>query len=179
MKHSPAFDAVAITETAAQLRPVHPVAAALIDDLWAEVQRLSAPDYVAPTPMTEKDRSGPFRGKPEVDVEFFDVHGNACGSSTVELGLRINDRGILIISETRVGFTAQSELDVGGYRVWVGSDALDAKIDPVPVRLGDSYMLALNLPIRLGRDIDHGPDDRGPPRPNPPLPQTDKQRQET
>jgi len=173
----PVFDAVAITETAAQLRPVHPVAAALIDDLWAEVQRLSAPDYVAPTLMTEKDRSGPFRGKPEVDVEFFDVHGNACGSSTVELGLRINDRGILIISETRVGFTAQSDLDVGGYRVWVGSDVLEARVDPVPLHAGDTYALALNLPIKLGRDIGHDPSgrDQGPPRPMPPDPSRAKQ----
>jgi hypothetical protein len=179
LPQSPTFDAVAIAETAAQLRLAHPVAAKLIEDLWSEVQRLSAPEYVAPVPITENDRVGPFRGKPEVDVEFFNVAGDSCGSSTVGLGLRINDRGILIISDTRVGFTAPRRMTLGGYRVWVGSDMLEAKIDPVPLARGDTYLLALNLPIRIGRDIGHDPGrDHGPPRPNPPLPQSDKLRQE-
>jgi hypothetical protein len=173
------FDAAVIAETAGQLRPAHPAAAQLIDDLWAEVQRLTAPTYVPSVPMTETDRVGPFRARPEVDVEFFDTQGDSCGSSSVELGIRINERGILIISETRVGFCAPRRMTLGGYRVWVGDDMLEKKVHPVSLNQNNQYMLAFSLPIRLGRDIGHDPDDRGPPRPNAPTPQSDKQQQDT
>lgn len=171
------FDAVSVAEAAEAVRPSYPSVARLIENLWVEVQRISHPDYVSKTEMTRADREGPFLGEPNVDVEFQDIHGNVCGSSTVRLDLRINDRGILIISETRVAFTAKERLEVGGYRVWVGSDVLEARGDPVPLYAGDTYALALNLPIKLGRDIDHDPSgrDSGPPRPMPPDPSRDKQ----
>lgn len=171
------FDAATIAETVGQIRFAYPAAAKLLEDLWTEVQRLSHPDYVSKTEMTRADHEGPFLGEPNVDVEFFDTNSNVCGSSTVRLDLRINDRGILIISETRVAFTAKERLEVGGYRVWVGSDVLEARVDPVPLHAGDTYALALNLPIKLGRDIDHDPSgrDHGPPRPMPPDPSRAKQ----
>lgn len=171
------FDASAVAEAVEAVRPSYPSVARLIENLWAEVQRISHPDYVSARPMTEKDREGPFLGEPNVEVEFLDTDGQPCGSSTVRLELRINDVGILIISETRVAFTAQQGTEIGGYRVWVGSDMLETVVDPVPLAKGDTYALALNLPIKLGRDIGHDPSgrDSGPPRPMPPDPSRAKQ----
>lgn len=167
-----------ILETVEGIRASFPQAAELIERLWAEVQRLSHRDYVPPVPMTEHDKSGPWLDKNEVEVEFFDTDGNSCGSGIVELELRLNDRGILIISKTRVGFVAQARVQLGGYRVWLGSDMVETTVAPVPLTAGDQYLLALNIPIRLGRDIGHNPDGRddGPDRPNPPLPQPHKAR---
>lgn len=172
---SPTFDASVIADTVERIRAPEPLAAQLIEDLWSEVQRLSAPTYVPSVPMTDADREGPFLGKPEVDVEFHDDQGNACGSSTVGLEMRINQRGLLIISETQVGFTAERPLTVTGYRVWVGGDMIEATVDPMSVPQGATYALELNIPIKLGRDIDHGHGRQdGPSRPPPPTPDKTK-----
>jgi hypothetical protein len=165
---SSSFDASAIADTVEEIRAPYPHVAELIERLWAELQLWTIGERMAPVPMTETDRHGPFLGKPEVDVEFFDTTGAICGLTTVGLEMRINDRGILIISETRCGFTAQHLLSVAGYRVWFGSNCVEANITPVRLIAGDSYLLSLNLPIRIGRDIGHNPDDDGPDRPNPP-----------
>ena len=172
---SQSFDASVIADTVEEIRVPYPHVADLIERLWAELQQWTAGERMAPVPMTETDRSGPFLGKPEVDVEFFDTRGDICGSTTVGLEMRINDRGILIISETRCGFTAPHLLSVAGYRVWFGSNFVEANIPPVRLLTGDTYLLSLNLPIRIGRDIGHNPgDDEGPPRPMPPDPRKSK-----
>ena len=138
---------------------------------------MSADDYVSPVrPLTEADRSGPFLAEPQVDLEFFDVSGHACGSATATLAVKINDNGLMIISDHHVGFVAQTKTKLGGYRVWVGGDMLEANIKPYQLNPGDRYMLELNLPIKLGRGIGHSDDGsgRGPPRPVQPDPRTAK-----
>jgi len=171
---SQSFDASVIADTVEEIRAPYPHVAELIERLWSELQLWTAGEHMAPVPMTETDRRGPFLGKPEVDVEFFDTTGAICGLTTVGLEMRINDRGILIISETRCGFSAPQALSVAGYRVWFGSNCVEASISPVRLLRGDTYLLSLNLPIRIGRDIGHNPDDDGPDRPNPPLVPTTK-----
>jgi hypothetical protein len=163
-----AFDAAEIVATVEAIRLEHPAAAKLIEDLWAEVSRLSAHDYVSPArQLTEADAYGPFLAEPWIDVEFFDTQGNACGSDSAMLEIRLNEHGILIISDRQVGFTAQTAVTLGGYRVWVGEEMRQVSIPARNIVAGVWYGIELNLPIRIGQDIGHSDDgsNRGPPRP--------------
>ncbi len=113
--------------------------------------------------------SGPFREKPEIDVEFHNPAGEPVGDTVAVLEVRINARGIVLHGSIR--FTAPDNLIVGGYVVWIGDQRMTAKMNSRDLQKGDTYCIEFDIPISLTGEIDNR--DRGPPEPvPPPVPQT-------
>lgn len=145
---------------------------------YRKAARAPLPDV---PPERRLHRPGPYRAKPEVDVEFLDEQDQVIGSVTVELMVKIAASGLLVTTTNHVDFhhTGPRVITIHAWQMWVGDDCLTTAIPPVRLGPNDTYrLLNLNIPIRLTNDIWFGPDNGGDddPQPTPPLPSGQKER---
>jgi hypothetical protein len=148
---------------------------------WQYRKAKGSQPNVLSSPEHRWERSGPYRAKPEVDVEFLDKDGQAIGSVTAELVVKVASSGLLITTTHYVDFlhTGPREVVIHAWQIWVGNESLTAPIPPVKLGPTDTYRLKnLNIPIRLTNDIWFGPGDGGDddPQPTPPLPSGHKEK---
>jgi hypothetical protein len=148
--------------------------------LWQHRKAARAPLPTVP-PERRIHRPGPYRAKPEVDVEFLDAQGQSVGSVTVELVVRIAASGLLIAAARPVYFLNDQfrVVVIHAWQLWIGDDCRVAPIEPVTLQAGDTYRLnGLNIPVRLDNDIWFGPDNGGEddPQPTPPSPSGQKEK---
>jgi hypothetical protein len=135
---------------------------------------------VLPRGPCDIDTNGPFRNKPEIDVELLDDEGQSIGQSTVELIVKINSKGIVVRNVAPVDVLIQKNSYLTAWAVWVGDDRLESPVTP-PRFLGAGDTFRFNnvlIPVTLNApNIRLDPNGRGPipPEPQPSPTSTSKQ----
>jgi hypothetical protein len=94
---------------------------------------------------------GPFRAKPEVDIEFVDIDGNALVETSALVEPKINAAGLVI--EIQAVLAAPGEIDVHGFNMWVGNQRLNGQVQPRHMLKGDQANIKISFAIQLGPNM--------------------------
>jgi hypothetical protein len=122
-------------------------------------------------------RPGPYRAKPEVDVELLGAHGELLTSVPVELVVKIAATGLLVTTAGPIDFRITRQAVVHSWQFWLGDECLRSpQTHPAHVGAGDTFRLnSIEIPVKVGPGIWFGPgsnDGGDAPQPTPPLPQS-------
>jgi hypothetical protein len=111
-----------------------------------EAEIRSAPQ--TPIQISTRLIEGPFRAKPEVDIEFVDIDGNALAETVALVEPKINASGLVI--EIHTMLSAPGEINIHGFNLWVGNQFLPCRVEPRTLHKGDHADLKIRFPIKLG-----------------------------
>jgi len=117
-------------------------------------------------------KPGPYRGKPEIDIEFLTADGEPVGTVTAPLEVVVSSQGLLVRTTGPVNFINRGPaIHIAAWRVWVGDVVIESRLPNLTyLDTGYSYRINhINFPIKLIGDFDFT---NGGHRPNDPTPMT-------
>jgi hypothetical protein len=98
---------------------------------------------------------GPWRDKPELDVEFYNSHGAPVSSAKTDLHVAVNRYGVVV--HGRCLFTAHEDMEISGCSVWFGDDYHYFDIVNKTINQGDMFQQDFAVPVSLQGGITNIP----------------------